>query len=411
MTLTKHFPVGIALWMGCSVALANVEPGGFDPSFWSASKMNENSHPDWVATPHALAEPTPSVISLALSDNPRQGALESTEILPTEDATFRNHEIYLKGGILGAGAGYAYGVNERFTLRGDVSTMGKYSFTKDIDDITYAGNVRNNMATLYADWFPFADSGFRLTAGVGFRDMKISTEGRMSDRVIGTTTVPITIDQTIQVPVQVSPMVNVPVTTTQMIDVPVTSSVPGVLSASQVAQAATALGLTPAQVNAMTLDQLAKAAGISLPPVISTTITQQPQTVTTIQQQSVTNTVMQTQTVKVQSTIKAPVTVGPNDKVDAQIRWPTIAPYLGVGWGHNIGQHAKAGWGFVADIGAYFGNPTVTYEISAQTMARFDAISNGGGQAEIDRQKALIQKQVDQYRIMPVAYLGVSYRW
>lgn len=395
--------IGIAFLTVCSPAFSESDPGKFDPSFW-------HQYPGTTRFSEGEATVRLDTSESITLESFRTGNTEQGGFL-TEPSELPKHEMYLKAGILGAGAGYAYGVNDKFTVRGDFSTMGKYNFTRDFDDVTYAGNIRNNMVTLYADWFPFQDSGFRLTAGVGFRDMKISAEGRMPDRVIGTTTVPITINQTIQVPVQVSSAVDVPVTTKQIIEVPVTSSVPGVLSQAQVAQAATALGLTQAQVNAMTLDQLAKAAGISLPPVVTTTITQQQQTVTTTQKQTVTNTEMQTQTVKVQSTIQAPVTVGPNDKVDAQIRWPTIAPYLGIGWGHNIGQHAKEGWGFIIDVGAYFGNPTVTYDIAPQTMARFNALTNGEGQAEIDRQKAIIQKQVDQYRVMPVAYIGVSYRW
>jgi hypothetical protein len=100
-------------------------------------------------------------------------------------------EIYLKGGFLGVGAGYAHGVNERFTLRGDVTTIGNYSKNGTSSDFDYKGRLKNDTANLYGDWFPFAN-GFRLTAGLNVRDTRITAKARPNSSgeiTIGDTTI------------------------------------------------------------------------------------------------------------------------------------------------------------------------------------------------------------------------------
>lgn len=55
------------------------------------------------------------------------------------------------------------------------------------------------------------------------------------------------------------------------------------------------------------------------------------------------------------------VTVTPTDgeKISAKLEWPTVRPYVGIGFGHN--PVAKPGFSFATDLGVAFGKPSVTY--------------------------------------------------
>lgn len=204
-------------------------------------------------------------------------------------------EVYGKAGILGVGAGYAYGVNERFTLRGDITTIGSYSRNGTSDNLDYRGKLRSNVATVYGDWFPF-NNGFRLSLGLGFRDTRLTAHGKAN-------------------------------------------------SANQLT-----IGDTT-------------------------------------------------------------VTVGPDDTVDAKVKWPNVAPYLGIGWGHNVNQR-KGGWGFVADAGIYIGKPKSSIDVSDTLRAKLDvaAAANGStAQQEIDKQLGEIDDKAKKLRVFPSVYIGVSY--
>ena len=83
------------------------------------------------------------------------------------------HSVYAKAGFLGAGVGYAYGLNPAFTLRGEVTTIG--SITRDFTagSVDYTGKLKNDNASIFLDWFP-ADNGFRLTGGLTWRDTELT---------------------------------------------------------------------------------------------------------------------------------------------------------------------------------------------------------------------------------------------
>lgn len=83
-------------------------------------------------------------------------------------------EVYGKAGFAGVGVGY--GVNERFTVRGDFMTVGSPSHDFDEDDIKYDVELKNNKFNLMADYFPM-NNGFRITAGLGFGKTKLDGYG------------------------------------------------------------------------------------------------------------------------------------------------------------------------------------------------------------------------------------------
>ncbi|HEY9280324.1 MAG TPA: hypothetical protein VIP51_09655 [Eoetvoesiella sp.] len=215
--------------------------------------------------------------------------------MASSSAIAATHEVYGKAGFLGAGLGYSYGISEKFTLRGDVTTAGSFSKNGTSSDFDYKAKLRNNVGTIYGDWFPM-NNGFRLTAGLGVRDTRITADGRAN-------------------------------------------------SSGEVT-----IG-------------------------------------------------------------DATIAYGGDDTAHARVKYPSVTPYLGIGWGHNVGQQAQAGWGFVADLGVYFGKPKVDFNVSDSVRTKLNAATNGNAQAEINKQEDEIKDKVEKYKVIPVIYLGASYRF
>jgi hypothetical protein len=220
--------------------------------------------------------------------------LISALALASSSAAAATHEVYGKAGFLGVGLGYSHGVSEKFTLRGDVTTAGSFSRNGSSSDFDYKAKLRNNVVTLYGDWFPL-NNGFRLSAGLGVRDTRITGDGRPNDA--GTVTI-----------------------------------------------GDTTIGFDGA------------------------------------------------------------------DSAHARVKYPTVAPYLGIGWGHNVGQQSQAGWGFVADLGVYYGKPKVDFDVSNSVRQKLSA-QGVNAQSEIDKQRDEIKDKVEKYKFMPVIYVGASYRF
>ena len=103
------------------------------------------------------------------------------------------------------------------------------------------------------------------------------------------------------------------------------------------------------------------------------------------------------------------VTYGEEDRATGRLKYPTIAPYLGLGWGHNVGQKTTAGWGFVADLGVSFGKPSVDFDVNQSLYAKLDAASGGNADAEIRKQRDDLKDDADKLQFFPHVYVGVSY--
>ncbi|RTZ45344.1 hypothetical protein EKL30_04670 [Candidimonas sp. SYP-B2681] len=83
------------------------------------------------------------------------------------------HSVYAKAGLLGAGVGYAYGLNKSFTLRGDVTTVGSINRDFSAGAVDYSGKLKNDNVSIFLDWFP-ANNGFRLTGGLTWRNTELT---------------------------------------------------------------------------------------------------------------------------------------------------------------------------------------------------------------------------------------------
>jgi len=103
---------------------------------------------------------------------------------------------------------------------------------------------------------------------------------------------------------------------------------------------------------------------------------------------------------------------GDADTAHARVKWPTVAPYLGIGWGHHASR--GPGFGFIADIGVSFGSPKTELTISNPLRDKLEVVAAAQGTsaaAEIERQRRELEDDVEEVKLIPHLFLGVSYRF
>jgi len=106
------------------------------------------------------------------------------------------------------------------------------------------------------------------------------------------------------------------------------------------------------------------------------------------------------------------VNYGPDDWARAEIKYPTLSPYLGVGWGHHARR--DKGWGAVFDLGVSLRGPKTSLQLNDAFYQRLDAMARMAGStadAEIAGQLDKIKDKADDFKILPQVYIGVSYRF
>lgn len=95
----------------------------------------------------------------------------------------------------------------------------------------------------------------------------------------------------------------------------------------------------------------------------------------------------------------------PGEYAVAEVRYPTVMPYFGIGYGHH--QQTK-GLGFIADLGVAYGIPEVSYTLSPALAQRAGpAMSQQIVSAGLNELKS----KVSPYRWYPVLQIGMSYRF
>lgn len=94
-------------------------------------------------------------------------------------------------------------------------------------------------------------------------------------------------------------------------------------------------------------------------------------------------------------------TIGAGDYYKVQAKYPKVMPYLGVGYGHHDTQ---PGWGFVADLGASFGKPSITTDTNLVATGVVP-------QSQVDAETNKVRDKANQLSVLPQLTLGVSYRF
>lgn len=90
---------------------------------------------------------------------------------------------YLNLGTQGVGAGVAKSLNNSVDLRVGISTLS-YSRSVTGESLHTDASLKLNNLGLYADYFPFESSGFRLTAGVQAGTNQVNLIGKPSNNTI-----------------------------------------------------------------------------------------------------------------------------------------------------------------------------------------------------------------------------------
>lgn len=87
------------------------------------------------------------------------------------------------------------------------------------------------------------------------------------------------------------------------------------------------------------------------------------------------------------------------DGLNVEIKYPSVTPYLGIGWGHQMGS----GWRMAADIGALIGKAKVT------ATARGALANQADIQSNLDKELAELRDGVGQVRVIPQLTFSVGY--
>lgn len=94
-------------------------------------------------------------------------------------------------------------------------------------------------------------------------------------------------------------------------------------------------------------------------------------------------------------------TLSADDRFNVNVNFPKTTPYLGIGWGHQMGS----GFRFSADIGAMIGRAKVKAAVTGPLK------ESGGAQlqSDIDSELMQLREGVGKVRALPQLSLGIGY--
>lgn len=94
--------------------------------------------------------------------------------------------------------------------------------------------------------------------------------------------------------------------------------------------------------------------------------------------------------------------------VKGKIKFNSIAPYLGIGWGNAVDKGKK--WGFVADVGLILqGSPDASLTNEGCTLQA--PMSCEDLRQSLAKESANLNKEVEGFQYYPVVRLGLSYKF
>lgn len=87
------------------------------------------------------------------------------------------------------------------------------------------------------------------------------------------------------------------------------------------------------------------------------------------------------------------------DGLKVEVKFPSVTPYLGIGWGHQ----SVSGWRFGADIGALVGRAKVNATVRGALASEPDI------QANLDKELAELRDGVGKVRAIPQLSVAIGY--
>lgn len=95
------------------------------------------------------------------------------------------------------------------------------------------------------------------------------------------------------------------------------------------------------------------------------------------------------------------VTPAATDYFNGDLKYPTVMPYIGIGWGH---QAKPTGFGFTADVGVSIGRPKLTVSTNL--------VGQGGiTQDDVDAKTQEVYDDIGDMKLFPSASVGVNFRY
>ncbi|MDO9234751.1 MAG: hypothetical protein Q7U28_01800 [Aquabacterium sp.] len=95
------------------------------------------------------------------------------------------------------------------------------------------------------------------------------------------------------------------------------------------------------------------------------------------------------------------VTPASSDYFNASLKFPSVLPYIGVGWGH---QTRPAGLGLVADMGVSIGKAKLRTDTNL--VGQYGVV-----QADVDAKTTELDNAIGKITLLPQASVGLSYRY
>ena len=93
--------------------------------------------------------------------------------------------------------------------------------------------------------------------------------------------------------------------------------------------------------------------------------------------------------------------------LNAEVTFNKLAPYLGIGWGNPVA--ADKGWGFSSDIGVVFqGKPKAALSNRGCTASAAVCTQIA---SDIQVERRSLQAEMDDFKLLPVLRVGVSYKF
>lgn len=96
-------------------------------------------------------------------------------------------------------------------------------------------------------------------------------------------------------------------------------------------------------------------------------------------------------------------TLTAQDTVSAEVTFPKVTPYLGLGLGHYTGPD-QPGWNVVADLGFSLGEPKVKGQATGPVGSTIS-------QADIDKELQKLRDKVGKVDFVPQLSIGATYRY